>query len=202
MTADQKAKADGGKTHPILLQKDMAAALYLVQRVLDYGCEKYERRAWHKVDDERWDDAQRRHQQMQDMNEQFDHESGLPHRAHQIAGLIILFMHELGTDISAEDVIKMGKYKPPPQDHKATEPPVPCAVVAPPPVDAGRKARWLPVKLAKAGDHVCAREGYKDNIGPLLMAGVRYKVKATEKDLVLVENERGIKSWYAKDRFL
>ena len=117
-TADQKNKADAGKTHPLLLQKDCARALYLIQRVLDYGLEKYARKSWQEVPDESWDDAQRRHQQKIDLGEQLDDESNLPHRAHQIAGLILLFSHELGLDLSFQDIIAAGKFNPPPQDHK------------------------------------------------------------------------------------
>lgn len=122
-TADQRNKADAGKTHPLLLQKDCAPALYLIQRVLDYGLEKYDHKSWHKVPDESWDDAQRRHQQKIDLGEQFDDESGLPHRAHQIAGLILLFSHELGLDVTFEDILAAGRFNAPPQDHKAEAPP-------------------------------------------------------------------------------
>ncbi|QIG67198.1 hypothetical protein [Rhizobium phage RHEph15] len=113
---DQRAKADGGKTQPGLLLKDMAPAVYLVNRVLDYGMEKYARGSWRNVEHDRWDEAQRRHQQAIDMGERNDAESGMLHRAHQIAGLIIMLMHEL--DTYPENIQVLGTYNPPPQEHK------------------------------------------------------------------------------------
>jgi hypothetical protein len=111
---DQVAKADGGKTNPVLLQKDMAAALYLIQRVLDYGCLKYDRGSWKQVELERWDSAQRRHQQKLDLGERDDDESGMLHRAHQCAGLIIMLSHE----IKGMNIMELGRFKEPPQEHK------------------------------------------------------------------------------------
>lgn len=121
---DQAAKADANKTDPTLLQRDFAPALYLIQRVLDYGREKYARGSWKKVDLDRWDAAQRRHQQEIDFKQPADEESGLPHRAHQIAGLIIMFQLEINKGAQAahcspEQIAKLlGQFNPPPQDHK------------------------------------------------------------------------------------
>lgn len=120
---DQKAKADAGKTQPVLLQKDMAAALYLVQRVLDFGESKYDRKSWQNVELDRWDDAHRRHQQQLDLGELFDRESGLLHRAHQITGLIIMLQLEVENMLNnsvdpTKALEKLGKFKPAPQTHK------------------------------------------------------------------------------------
>lgn len=127
---DQAAKADANKTDPTLLQRDFAPALYLIQRVLDYGREKYDRGSWKKVELDRWDAAQRRHQQEIDFKQPADEESGLPHRAHQIAGLIIMFQLELNKGAQAahcspEQIAKLlGQFNPPPQDHKGQPTPL------------------------------------------------------------------------------
>lgn len=117
---DQTNKADGGKSNPLLLEQDLAKALLLVNRVLDYGAEKYERAGWKKVDAERYDAAARRHKRARDLGETIDAESGLPHLAHEICNNLF----ELQMAIEASDVFgtasleELAQYNPPPQDHK------------------------------------------------------------------------------------
>ncbi len=120
---NQVAKADAGKTQPVLLHKDISAALYLVQRVLDFGENKYSRKSWQNVELDRWDDAHRRHQQLLDLGEMFDRESGMLHRAHQITGLIIMLQLEVENMLNnsvdpVKALEKLGRFKPAPQGHK------------------------------------------------------------------------------------
>ncbi|ASV44576.1 hypothetical protein HOR97_gp11 [Agrobacterium phage Atu_ph03] len=217
---DQSAKADGGKGDPTLLQRDFAPALYLVQRALDYGLIKYERGSWRKVEHERWDAAQRRHQQKLDMFEGKDDESDLPHRAHQIAGLIIMFQLEIEKaakemDKSVLDVATiLGEFKHPPQDHKGIAPnlvhsldAVMCneireAVEAAIPVKPGRRKRWINVRDAKIGDWVCANRNFMSTLGPpIVIHGKQYKVKRVSGDNVLFSDERGMLCWLGKSFF-
>lgn len=110
----QADKADAGKTNPLLLHKDLARALHVVQRVLDYGLIKYSRGSWQNVEEEAWDAAARRHAQAIDLGEHLDQESGLHHRAHQIAGLLIM----LEKEVRANPDKRYDEFKQPPQDHK------------------------------------------------------------------------------------
>lgn len=160
---DQAAKADANKTDPTLLQRDFAPALYLIQRVLDYGAQKYARGSWKKVEQERWDAAQRRHQQELDFKQPADEESGLPHRAHQIAGLIIMFQHEINKGAEAmhctpEQVAKLlGQFNPPPQDHKGH--PTPAEYTEAElrrGIDDLMEVVAVPVAHAKTGDRIRA----------------------------------------------
>lgn len=117
---DQSAKADAGKTNPLLLEKDFAAALSVVNAVLDYGAQKYERSSWRTVELDRWDEAHRRHQKAIDLAVTskccFDHESGLLHRAHQITGLVIMLQKEI--EASGRSLEELCSFNPPPQAHK------------------------------------------------------------------------------------
>lgn len=114
---NQSAKADAGKSNPLLLEADLSRALSVINRVFDYGCEKYERKSWMKVEPDRWNAACRRHRIARDQDQVFDDESGLLHMAHEAAGLIIqieLFMQGcLGVDFMS--------FNAPPQDHKVVE---------------------------------------------------------------------------------
>lgn len=215
MNENRGVKADAGKTRPLLLQKDMAPALYLVQRVLDYGIKKYTRGGWTTVAGERYDDAQRRHQQLIDLGAQFDEESGLLHRAHQIAGLLMLFMHELGTDISIDEVLKFGKFSDPPQDHKT----VPQAAPAATPTEAPSQIPWAVVPrpepsnkrhvhaaLAGIGDYVLAKASRKYLDSASLIDGHMYKVldisPVLEGHPLMVIDEAGRKVWAAVESFV
>lgn len=110
-SADQKNKADGGKTRPGLLEQGFPRALRLVQATLDYGAEKYSAHSWMKVEDgvSRYNDAARRHRQLRDMealpgqgfhavSEACDEESGLPHIAHEIVCLLMLIELDLASN--------------------------------------------------------------------------------------------------------
>lgn len=130
--ADQTNKADGGKTNPALLHEDMGHALYIINRVLDYGAEKYERAGWKKVEPDRYQAAKKRHRDdLEVFNERYDLESGLMHRAHEACNVLFLLQLELeamydeyraGVDDprSFGNFVKMlGMYNPPPTTHKA-----------------------------------------------------------------------------------
>ncbi|ASV44560.1 hypothetical protein HOR96_gp10 [Agrobacterium phage Atu_ph02] len=203
---DRQAKADGGKGDPTLLQRDFAPALYLVQRALDYGLIKYERGSWRKVEHERWDAAQRRHQQKLDMFEGKDDESDLPHRAHQIAGLIIMFQlevekaaKEMGKSVLEVATI-LGEFKPPPQDHKAVHEAVDAAI--PKMKTSGRK-RWTNVRDAEVGDWVRAKSNYRSPVHEkhILFSGKEYKVLATGPWSIMAKDERGTRVWFDKAYF-
>lgn len=112
---DQTAKADGGKSDPLLLEADMARALTVCNRVLDYGCIKYSRRSWQGVVPQRWDAAARRHRRARDTGEVFDDESGLLHMAHEAVGLLI----QMELFIAANPNYDYLSFREPPQDHKA-----------------------------------------------------------------------------------
>jgi Domain of unknown function (DUF5664) len=212
---DQTAKADGGKTDPTLLQKDFAAALALVQRVLDYGAEKYSRGSWQNVDLERWDAAQRRHQQKLDLNEAYDEESGLPHRAHQIAGLIIMFQIELGLAAKAtslselETIAVLGKYNPPPQEHKTnasvrsaptTNEDPDWMLTAPPARKCGVHAT-TGVAYANIGDWVLCKSEVACGHKLLITAGTAYKILELRGDYIRIELGTGTSGLYLKRYF-
>jgi hypothetical protein len=108
-------KADAGKSNPLLLEVDLADALAIVNRVLDYGAEKYERAGWMKVETERYDAANRRHRRDRDRGEMFDIESGLIHLAHEATNLLF----QIQMLVKARPEINFYKYNVPPQAHKA-----------------------------------------------------------------------------------
>ncbi|SEN68539.1 hypothetical protein SAMN05216227_102061 [Pseudorhodobacter antarcticus] len=112
----QEAKADVGKTDPLLLEHDMVRALSVINRVLDYGMLKYERRSWMKVAADRWNSACRRHRRSRDTGQMFDDESGLLHIAHEAAGLII----QLELFIQQNPQYDYLSFREPPQEHKRT----------------------------------------------------------------------------------
>lgn len=119
-SSNQQNKADGGKSNPLLLHEDMNLALMLVNRVLDYGAEKYERAGWKKVEPERYRAALIRHQRDILSGEQFDVESGLMHLAHLACNALFLLQLE------ADDLLnrrvwtqkQLMTYLKPPQGHK------------------------------------------------------------------------------------
>lgn len=79
------AKADAGKVRAALVLGGFASALWQVARVGTFGANKYSDNGWLQVPkgEERYADAQRRHQMSHDMGEQFDNESHLLHLAHE-----------------------------------------------------------------------------------------------------------------------
>lgn len=115
---EQRYKADGGKSRPTLLEKDMVNALAAVQATLDYGAQKYEAHSWQNVLGERYDDAARRHRIAMDRGNLRDTESGLLHFAHQIIcelfQLEMFIRHMQKTD----PMFDFTTYNKPPQDHK------------------------------------------------------------------------------------
>lgn len=113
-STSQFNKADGGKSNPLLIEVDLARALAVVNRVLDYGAEKYERAGWKKVEPERYDAAARRHRRDRDMGQTFDDESGLIHLAHEACNL--LFQIEM--HIERNPGVDYLKYKTPPRTHR------------------------------------------------------------------------------------
>lgn len=113
---NQEFKADGGKTNPLLLERDMAQALDLVNRVLDYGAEKYEATSWKRVAPERYEQALRRHRRDRDLGEDFDRESGLLHLAHEACNA--LFLLQMAVEGGKYAGIDLSAYKKPPLNHK------------------------------------------------------------------------------------
>ena len=117
---DQRNKADAGKSNPLLVEVDLAKALTLVNRVLDYGAEKYERAGWKTVDAERYDAAARRHRRSRDLGEKFDEESGLAHLAHEATN--VLFQLEMAIEASevfgTATLEELSEYNKPPTAHK------------------------------------------------------------------------------------
>jgi len=117
---DQVNKADAGKSDPLLVEQDLAKALLLVNRVLDYGAEKYARAGWKTVDPARYDAAGRRHKRSRDLGEVCDAESGLLHLAHEATNILFLLDMEIERALKDDDVSldMLGKYNLPPQGHK------------------------------------------------------------------------------------
>lgn len=124
---DQMFKADKGKTRPDLLQIGFARALRIVQATTDYGAEKYEAHSWRDVPNarERYQAAAERHRQQRHMYNfgkngdtvmLRDHESGLPHIAHEI--FCLLAMMELHLQENAEEAEEYCNFKQPPTAHK------------------------------------------------------------------------------------
>ena len=116
MTKDQQFKADGGKTNPLLLEVGMAKALAAVNRTLDYGAIKYEAHSWMNVPDaiNRYDAAARRHRNLRDQGQFTDYESGLPHIAHEIVCMLMVFELQIKRDPGWD----IHEFNDPPQDHK------------------------------------------------------------------------------------
>ncbi|QPC44948.1 hypothetical protein HW532_20945 [Kaustia mangrovi] len=111
---DQSQKADGGKSDPVLVEVDLAHALEVMNRVLDYGKEKYGKRAgWQQVDMPRYDSAARRHRRDRDKGELRDRESNLLHMAHEATNL----MFQLEMYIRAHPEEDFLTYNTPPKDH-------------------------------------------------------------------------------------
>lgn len=110
----QSNKADSGKSNPLLIEVDLAKALAVINRVLDYGAEKYERAGWKKVEPERYNAAARRHRRDRDVGQMFDAESGLAHLAHEACNNLF----QLQMLIEAHPELDFYRYNKPPQDHK------------------------------------------------------------------------------------
>lgn len=116
--SNQSNKADGGKSNPLLLEEDMVHALEAVNRVLDYGAEKYERAGWKKVELERYIAAMLRHQRAWLKGELIDDESGLPHIAHIACNALFLLQMYADVQLAKGKYVEMLTYNKPPQEHK------------------------------------------------------------------------------------
>lgn len=115
---DQKFKADGGKSQPTLLEKDMVHALAAVQATLDYGAQKYEARSWQNVDPARYDDAARRHRIAVDRGEAKDRESNLLHTAHQIICELFQLEMYIREELKKDPSFDYTSFNKPPTAHK------------------------------------------------------------------------------------
>jgi hypothetical protein len=125
---DQKFKADAGKADPTLFDEGFPIARMFIQSTLDYGAIKYEAHSWRKVPGafKRYGKAGARHRearmlaQMRNPEHGFmalDHESGLPHIAHELFNL----MAQIELYVAANpgiDFKSMLEFNQPPQDHK------------------------------------------------------------------------------------
>ncbi len=153
--SDQTNKADGGKNNPALLFEDMGHALFVVNRVLDYGAEKYERAGWKTVEAYRYRAAKRRHSDAVELFcEEKDVESGLLHRAHEACNVLFLLQMEIEQKYAsiagdrptaeglAEFVKSLGVYNPPPTAHKEDL--------------KGKPKRKKPVRLSISDEVACA----------------------------------------------
>lgn len=107
-------KADQGKIDMLCFDQDFPHAQEVIAQVFNYGLQKYARGDWKHVHFDRWDAAQRRHQRDRDKGVIRDHESGLLHLAHEIAGKIVMLQKYI-LDHPGENFTK---FNPPPQDHK------------------------------------------------------------------------------------
>ena len=87
-------KYDGDKLDWSLLQ---FGAIEEVLKVLGYGAKKYDRHNWKKLDnlDERYLTAAFRHLSAEMQGERLDPESGLPHIAHAMTGLMFVMQNRL-----------------------------------------------------------------------------------------------------------
>jgi hypothetical protein len=92
--ATKGRKFDGGKLEFGLLPP---VALEAVVEVLTFGAQKYERDNWQHVDDakRRYFDAVQRHMWAWKRGEILDPESGKPHLAHAMCGLMFLYEHDI-----------------------------------------------------------------------------------------------------------
>jgi hypothetical protein len=129
---DQKFKADAGKADPTLFDEGFPIARMFIQSTLDYGAIKYEAHSWRKVPGafKRYGKAGARHRearmlaQMRNRDHGFmalDHESGLPHIAHELFNL----MAQIELYVAANPAIdfnSMLEFNQPPQEHKQTVP--------------------------------------------------------------------------------
>ena len=112
---EQQNKADANKRNPLLLHHGLPNALIAINKVLDYGAQKYEAHGWKNVAPDRYDAAARRHQTYRDLGEVKDIESGLPHLAHEATNLLFQleqYCIENNTDPRA------WLFNEPPQEHK------------------------------------------------------------------------------------
>ncbi len=121
---DQRFKADGGKSQPTLLEKDMVHALAAIQATLDYGAQKYEARSWQGVAGHRYDDAARRHRIAYDRGELRDSESGLLHPAHQIICELFQLEMYIREELKKDPTYDYTTYNKPPQAHKSQKYPI------------------------------------------------------------------------------
>ena len=131
--SDQKFKADAGKAAPDLLEMGFPRALRLVQATLEYGAKKYEAHGWRTVPDamKRYNRAGRRHRQERDLiadpSQDFyavlegcDHESGLPHIAHEVFNLLAMIELDFQDHPEPDKLLAdlLSAMKEPPTDHK------------------------------------------------------------------------------------
>ena len=123
---EQLFKADAGKRRPSLIQVGFAKAIRLVQATMEYGGIKYEAHSWRKVPDAkaRYLEAAERHRQdrmlwLQEHPAEHigavDHESGLPHIAHEVFNLMALMELCIGNEVDLELLVQ---FKQPPTGHK------------------------------------------------------------------------------------
>jgi Domain of unknown function (DUF5664) len=128
--SDQKFKADAGKAKPDLLFMGFARSLRLVQATLEYGAQKYEEHSWRQVpngEDRYFRAGERHHQerligaagQFTPTIEFCDHESGLPHIAHEVFNLLCLMELALQNSNDPDALLKqLCQFNPPPTAHK------------------------------------------------------------------------------------
>lgn len=110
-------KFDAGKTNPLLLEEDLADALAVVTRTMDYGIEKYgKRKGWKEVPDlePRYLAAASRHKNLRQRAGSVldrDAETDIVHIAHEIVNLLFV----LQTTIEKNPAIDFLTYKSPPK---------------------------------------------------------------------------------------
>lgn len=92
LTAEQEAKADGGKQRPLLVPTSLLRA---VMAIREYGCQKYhDPDNWKRVEPERYKNAAYRHWLAYLDGEWADQESGLPHLWHLACNIAFLIEME------------------------------------------------------------------------------------------------------------
>lgn len=92
LTAEQDAKADGGKQRPLLVPTSLLRA---VMAIREYGCQKYhDPDNWKRVEPERYKNAAYRHWLAYLDGEWADQESGLPHLWHLACNIAFLIEME------------------------------------------------------------------------------------------------------------
>jgi hypothetical protein len=102
-------KFDGGKLRAGIAERTIPHLMQMIDRVLDYGAQKYDEGSWQTVPDaaRRYHDATNRHRikvylakmQGEGPGNFFDEETGLPHRV----GVIINEIFQLGLEVAEYD---------------------------------------------------------------------------------------------------